>query len=584
LTDDERLNLSVPDWEDRIRTGRSLLPQTVRVINPPQWHRAVSIFRKLRLPDVPGNPTMAEACGVWFLDIVGALLGAIDPISAQRVVRELLLLTPKKNSKTTYGAGLMITALLLNRRPRAEFLFIAPTQLISDLAFDAASGMIEIDEAGFLQKRLKVQGHLKAITERKRGATLKVKSFNPKVLTGVKPAGVLLDELHEISKSAMAARVIGQIRGGLLPYPEGFLAMISTQSDEPPAGAFKAELQLARAIRDGKSKGALLPVIYEFPREIMADKAKPAAWQDPTVWPMVLPNLGRSVTIDRLREEYAAAVEKGEAELRRWASQHLNIEIGVALASDRWPGTDYWRAQADPTLTLDTLLDRSEVVLVGIDGGGLEDMLGLTVMGREAGTRRWLTWSKAWIFAPVLERYQSEAARWQDFAAQGDLVIADVLGEDVAQLADLVKFIADSGLFPIGDKGEERPAIAVDPAGIGQVIDKLVAREINSEIIVGISQGWRLAGSILTTERKLADGTLVHADQPLMDWCVGNAKVELHGSAVYITKQISGRAKIDPLMALFDAGSLMSRNPEAGGEAGAIYIPSGDDREGLGVG
>uniref|UniRef100_UPI003CCFFFE5 hypothetical protein n=1 Tax=Escherichia coli TaxID=562 RepID=UPI003CCFFFE5 len=38
---------------------------------------------------------------------------------------------------------------------------------------------------------------------------------------------------------------------------------------------------------------------------------------------------------------------------------------------------------------------------------------------------------------------------------------------------------------------------------------------------------------------------------PLMAWCVGNARVEPKGNAILITKQASGRGKIDPLMALF---------------------------------
>ena len=77
----------------------------------------------------------------------------------------------------------------------------------------------------------------------------------------------------------------------------------------------------------------------------------------------------------------------GEKEVRRWASQHLNIEIGLALKSDEWAGALLWERIADPTLTLDELLARSEVVTVGIDGGGLDDLLGLSVLGRACEPR-----------------------------------------------------------------------------------------------------------------------------------------------------------------------------------------------------
>jgi phage terminase large subunit-like protein len=48
-----------------------------------------------------------------------------------------------------------------------------------------------------------------------------------------------------------------------------------------------------------------------------------------------------------------------------------------------------------------------------------------------------------------------------------------------------------------------------------------------------------------------------------MAWSVGNAKQTLRGSNYVVTKEVSGAAKIDLLMALFNAAMLMFRNPEA---------------------
>ena len=110
---------------------------------------------------------------------------------------------------------------------------------------------------------------------------------------------------------------------------------------------------------------------------------------------MVTPNAGRSVTIPRLVEEFKVAEATSEPELRAWASQHLNVEIGLALHSDRWVGADFWE-QGVSKVTLDDLLARSEVITAGIDGGGLDDLLGLALLGREEKTGEWLLWTHAW--------------------------------------------------------------------------------------------------------------------------------------------------------------------------------------------
>lgn len=545
-------DFSCPDWAERLQSGRSLIPALP--LDRDKADRAVKIFNRLHLPDVPGLPTMEEAAGDWFRDIVAALFGSVDPITAARMVQQIFALVAKKNSKTTNGAALMLTALLVNERPRAEFLLVGPTQEIADTAFSQAEGMIEADET--LSKIFQVQAHQKTIKNRRDKSFLKIKTFDMKVMTGSKPAGVLLDELHIMSGSSFASRVIGQIRGGMISNPEAFLVIITTQSDTVPAGCFKSELEYARAVRDGKiTGGKTLPLLYEFAEELQTSEEK--AWRDPKLWPMVLPNLGRSIQLDRLIKEYDEARDRGEEEERRWASQHLNIEIGLALHANRWRGADHWQAAGDKALTLDEILARSEVVTIGVDGGGLDDLLGLFVLGRDAETKAWLGWGHAWAHQSVFKLRKDIAERLRDFEKEGDLTVVDDLHDDVSDVADIVERVMTLGLLP------EAAAVGLDPVGVAAIVDELAERKVDMDRMVGVPQGYRLSGVIKGAERKLADGKLRHGAQPLMAWCVSNAKSELRGSAMLITKQSSGSAKIDPLAALFNAFDLMSRNPVA---------------------
>ncbi len=505
---------------------------------------------------------MADAAGDWFRDIVRAVFGSIDE-NGRRQVGRVFGLVPKKNSKTTGGAGIMVTALLMNKRPRAEFLLIGPTQDIADTAYQQAVGMIEADE--YLAKRFHTIEHKKTIVDRLNKAKLKIKTFDMKVLTGTKPAGVLLDELHVMSSFSYASRVLGQITGGLIPNPESFLIIITTQSDEPPSGVFKTELDYARGVRDGRfTRGGLLPILYEFPEEMQTSPEKP--WQDPANWPMVLPNLGLSITIDRLLEEWQEAKEKGEEEQRRWASQHLNVEIGLALHSNRWTGADYWLDAADPEITLDYILEHSDAVTVGADVGGLDDLWGLAVIGRHRETRHWMCWMKSWCQSDVFKARKDIAEKLNDFIREGSLVLCERTTQDAEEAAEIIARIRDSGLLPDED------GVGVDSWGVTALVDELAMFDIVEPQIRSVPQGGKLSAAFFGLERKLKDGTCKHDGSALMAWCVGNARLEQRATTAMIDKK-SPSAKIDPLMALFNAAMLMALNPVVFGNS--IYRSRG---------
>ena len=292
-----------PDWEARILSGRSLVPELP--LNADEAGKAVRVFNRLRLPDVIGTPTLADATGDWFRDIVAALFGSYDPVTNTRAIQEVFLLVPKKNGKSTNAAAVMVTALIVNRRPNAEFLLIAPTKEIADISFRQAEGMIKGDPE--LAKLFQSQRHIRMITHRTSGAYLKVKAADTDAITGVLSTGILVDETHVFAAKPRAADVFVEVRGALAARPDGFMFQISTQSKSPPAGVFRSELAVARRVRDGALSLPLLPVLYELPASASVDDG----WRKPEYFGIVNPNMGRSVNVDFLTRELTKAEEAG---------------------------------------------------------------------------------------------------------------------------------------------------------------------------------------------------------------------------------------------------------------------------------
>lgn len=533
-----------PDWQRRIVSGESLI--SMSPLFPDEASAALSVFRELRLADVVGSPPLGEICRPWILDFVSAVFGSYDTESGRRLINEFFLCVSKKNSKSSIAAAIMLTALVRNWRQSAEYIIIAPTLEIANNSFSPVQEMVRADEE--LSRLFHVQSHYRAITHRTTGAVLKVLAADSDSVGGKKATGVLIDELYLFGSKPYAEAMFREATGGLASRPEGFVIYLSTQSDDPPTGVFRQKLMYARGVRDGRIKDRrFLGVLYEFPEHMI----KAGAHLLPENFGVTNPNLGLSVDREFLERELSKAQESGEQSVRGFCAKHLNVEVGLALASNLWAGALFWEDQGR-SMSLDDVLSRSEVVCVGIDGGGLDDMLAVAVVGRDEQSGRWLHWTHAWVHPVVLERRKSEAVRLREFAADGDLTIVDYVGQDVEQVADIVEQCECADVLD---------RVGVDAAGIGSIVDAITAKGIAFERVVGISQGWRLTGAIKTTERKLAEKNMEHCASPLMAWNVGNARVEPRGNAVMISKQQSGTAKIDCLMATFDAVALMGMNP-----------------------
>jgi phage terminase large subunit-like protein len=392
-----------PDWEQRIVARESLVP--CPPLFPAKAEDALGVFKSLQVTDLPQKkngtfPTLGEVCDDFVFEFVGAIFGAENPETGSRLISEFMLLISKKNGKSMIAAGIMLTALIIGWRHNAELLILAPTIEVANNSFGPAGGMVRADTE--LSELLHVIEHQRTIKHRVTGAELKIVAADSGVVSGKKSGFVLVEELWLFGKNPKAEAMLAEATGGLATRPEGFVIYITTHSDEPPAGVFKSKLTYFRDVRDGViDDPASLGVLYEWPEALIEAEA----YLDPANFYVTNPSLGRSVQVDFLQRKLAQAqTGDGDESLQVFLAKHLNVEIGMRLRRDRWSGVDLWPDNALPGLTLDALLARCEVVVVGIDGGGRDDLFGFGAVGREAETGLWLSWSHAWAQVCALDR------------------------------------------------------------------------------------------------------------------------------------------------------------------------------------
>ena len=466
----------------------------------------------------------------------------------------------------------MVTALVRNWRHANEMLVLAPTMTVANNCFTPAMGMVRADPR--LATILKVVEHQRIIRHLVTGAELKVIAADAETLGGAKAGFVLIDELWLFGKNARAASMLMEATGGLTSRPEGFVVYLSTHADEAPRGVFKEKLDLFRGIRDGTiDDRRKLGVLYEFPEAMIEAEA----YLDLANAYVTNPNLGRSVDVEfpaRRAERCAARRGKRPAGVSREAPERRDR---MRLSADRWTGAPFWERAADPNLAdLDALLARCEVVVAGVDGGGLDDLLGLALIGREKGSKRWLIWAHAWAWDTVWQRRQAEATALDECIAEGSLtrcamghnggpalddLIEDApdededLTQDVRELVAILVKVRDLGLFP------DKDALGLDAAGVAAIVDELARNGFTDEMMKAIPQGWKLSSAIKGLARKVAARTARHGGVEADGMVRRQRETDTEGaSAVAIEKRNAGE-KIDPVAAAVQRGDADAGEP-----------------------
>ena len=459
--------------------------------------------------------------------IVGNLFGWKRPDGTRRY-REVFLYVPRKFGKTLLAAAIALYVFLEDGEEGAEVYLAAGAARQASIPFSVAKRMALRDPymAGRVDPYRQTLARLGPDREHD-GSHLEYVSAQVDTAHGYDVHCFLLDEVHaqdngdlwEVLSTGTASR----------RQP---LAIGITTADYDRESLCNEKRDYAAKVRDGLVEdAAFLPILFEASRD--------DDWRDEATWARANPHYPITPTPEYLRRK-ARAAAGSPRELSSFLRLHLNVRTQSA---DLWIPTEKWDACRDPALSLDGLAGRT--CYGGGDLGATDDLCAFALWFPEERA------AFAWAWCPFARaEYRHERGILPSYFAWAEQGHMKITGGDTADYAQIRREIVDI-CKPFSAKD-----IAFDMRGAAETVQELQA---NGLAVVPFGQGFlSMSGPAKSFEAHVKRGELRHDGNPMLRWCVGNARVETDAAGnIKPTKSIGiGKArrladnKIDPVVAL----------------------------------
>jgi phage terminase large subunit-like protein len=453
--------------------------------------------------------------------IMANLFGWYKPDGFRRY-REVFYFVPRKNSKTTFLAGLVVIINWFDHEPGAKNYFASASAEQADIAFQLALSFVENNDdlAGNTYK--------KSIINTERKSFIQILSSAADTKHGRNPHAALLDELHVMDQDLVDVMVTGQ---GARRQPIIFYA---TTSDFERESICNMMYKMATDVRDGViNNQGFLPVIFEA--------TKDENWEDEKIWYKANPNLGKSISIDYFRAQYAKAKSLPTFE-NTFKRLHLNIRTEQ---ESRWIPMDLWHKcgwGAEPIGWRRRMISemRGNFCAAGLDLGSTSDLSALVLAFKPED--KIILMPYFWMPKDSIARKDRKTRDlYTTWISHGFITTTPGRTLDAGFIrADINSLVDDHGL--------SIQEIACDRLFQGHQLMKELVDDGFEAFAHG--QGfYGMANPTKAFEEHILDGKIDHGNNPVLTWMAGNAMVLFDPAGnMKVTKSVGrGKGKVQRL-------------------------------------
>jgi phage terminase large subunit-like protein len=498
--------------------------------------RAVRFIRSLKHPKSKAQDR-AFQLDPWMERIVRRIYGPVDE-NGNRIVKNVVLLLPRGNRKTSLGAALAILhALGPERVAGGQTIFAASDRKQARLAYDEAVGICEIDRR--IKPNVRVADSRNKITHPTSRNVLEAISCDAGTQHGRTPSFVLADELHAWKKPDLWH----VLKTGLVKIPNSLLIVATTAGRGQENVAWDI-VNYARRVAAGEiDDPATLPILFEPPAD--------ADWRDEDVWHAVNPGLRHGYPdIGGLRQLAREAASR-PADRDAFKQLHCNFWQQHSLS----PFVDMAIFDAgNKPVDLEAL--KGQPCWLAVDLSSNSDLTVITACWRgEAG--EFIV--HPWFFCPE-ENLQGKADRdgvpYPTWAEEG--FIEPTPGNVVSFIRVEEKIRELCEQYAVQE-------IAFDPHLARNMMANLLE---DSLPVIEMRQGWvTMAPAIAELDRAIVGGKFIHGGNPVLRWNFDNIAMKTDTAGNRSFHKGKSRDRIDGAVTC----AMAVARAAAGDGGGSVY-------------
>ena len=461
-----------------------------------------------------------------------------------RRYRTVYVEVPKKNGKSTLAGGLGLYLTTADGEAGAEVYSAAGDKDQAAIVFELAAQMRE--QSPKLKKRTIKYRY--SIVNPAHASAYKVISSDAFTKHGYNPSAILFDELHVQPNRDLW----DTLTTGTISRAQPVTFAMSTAGFDRNSICWEQHDYATKILLGEIRDDSFLPVIYPPPPP--RDKENEELdWTDPAVWKAANPNLGVSITMERLRSacKKAQQIPAFENTFRR-----LHLDEWTQQSS-RWIQMRVWDETAG---VVDIGAMEGMPCWAGLDLASSVDIAALVLCFEVNNIYKWLPFF--WIpKARMADRIKKDRVPYDLWvkqglvkATEGNVIDHAVIREDILKLRES---------FDIKE-------IAFDRWGAVEITQALKGEGLT---MVPFGQGfYSMAGPTKELNKLLLQKRLHHGSNPVLRWMAGNVVVETDAAGNLKPNKAKSTARIDGIVAGIMA---LDRAMRKGGEEKSVYEEHG---------